>query len=234
MLGGIVGVIRFVLSALLIPLAGCAASKPATDSTYLDLQSDRIADQIFLAGSIAEVEQCEPPFADVDVHRPNFVSPSPFASDGGCGGRARDEAGPEYVDAVKRITALHDNVVHEWDVRLKAGPEAAEKRAADVILLRCLNRAGFAQRGPGEPGLESYGVGTGDIALNNAAQRCSEETGYGDRVASQRIRTLKSVLGKHEAGINEIAKLRPVLERCAERDDHVDGVPDRARFGMPE
>lgn len=234
MLGGIVGVTRFVLSALLIPLAGCAVSKPATDRTYQDVQPDRIAGQIFLADSIAAVERCEPPFADLGVHRPNFVTPLPFSADGGCGGKARRDAGPEYVDAVSRITTLYDNVVHEWNVRLKTGPEAAEKRAADVTLLRCLDLAGYTQLGPGEPSLASYGIGSGDVALNNAAQRCSDETEYGSRVASQRVRTLKSVLGRHEAAINEVAKLRPVLERCAQRDDHVGDVPDRTRFGLPE
>ncbi|MCP2202828.1 hypothetical protein LX90_006545 [Lentzea flava] len=229
MLGGIVGVTRFVLSALLISVSGCAASKPATDFTYQDVPAEHIADRIFLADTIAEVERCEAPFADVRVVRPNFVSPPPPV-DGGCGGKARAAAGPEYVDAVSRITALHDTVVTEWNARLKAGPEAAETRAAEVTLLRCLERAGFTQRGPGDPSLESYGIGSGDVALNNAAQKCSDLSDYGYRIASQRIRTLRSVLGRHEAEITEIAKLRPVLARHVRPGDG----PDGARFGLPQ
>lgn len=229
MLGGIVGVTRFVLSALLISVSGCAASKPATDFTYQDVPAEHIADRIFLADAIAEVERCERPFGDVRVVRPNFVSPPPPA-DGGCGGKARAEAGPEYVNAVNRITALHDTIVNEWDVRLKAGPEAAETRAAEMMLLRCLDREGFTQRGPGDPSLESYGVGSGDVALNAAAQKCSDLSDYGYRIASQRIRTLRSVLGRHEAEITEIAKLRPVLARHVRPSDG----PDGTRFGLPQ
>jgi hypothetical protein len=229
MLGGIVGVTRFVLSALLISVSGCAASKPATDFTYQDVPAARIADQLFLADTIAAIERCEPPFSDLHVQRPNFVSP-PSAVDGGCGGRARAEAPWEYIDAVSRITALHDTVVHEWDVRLATGPEAAETRAASATLLHCLDRAGFIQRGPGDPSLESYGIGSGDLALGNAAQKCSDESGYGVRIAAQRLRTLRSVLGTHESEINGIAKLRPVLERAAQPDSG----PERTRFGLPE
>lgn len=229
MLGGIVGVTRFVLSALLISTAGCAASKPATDFTYQDVPSARIADQIFLADTIAAVEQCDPPFSDVNVLRPNFLSPPPPV-DGGCGGRARSAAPWEYIEAVSRITALHDTVVREWEVRLKSGPEAAETRAAGATLLHCLDRAGFAQRGPGEPSLESYGLGTGDRALDTAAQRCSDEFGYGVRIAAQRLRTLRSVLGTHESEINDIAKLRAVLERAAQPASG----PERTRFGLLE
>lgn len=223
------GVTRFVLSALLIPLAGCAASKPATDLTYQDVRPDRIADQLFLADAIAAVEDCLPPFSDLVVVRPNFVDPPPPV-DGGCGGRARADAGPEYVEAVTRITELHDAVVREWDVRLKSGPEAAETRAADATLLHCLNRAGFGQRGPGDPSLASYGVGSGDVALENAAQRCSDETLYGRRITAQRVRTLRSVLGLHESEISRIGTLRPWLEGCARDGDS----SDRARFGLPE
>ncbi|WP_434452823.1 hypothetical protein [Lentzea sp. E54] len=229
MLGGIVRISRFVLSALLISASGCAAAKPATDLTYQDVPPDRIADRLFLAGTIAAVEQCEPPFSDVNVHRPNFVSPPPPV-DGGCGGTARSAASQEYIDAVSRITALHDTVVREWEVRLRSGPEAAETRATGAMLLHCLDRAGFTQRGPGDPSLASYGIGTGDPALNNAAQRCSDESGYGVRTAAQRLRTLRSVLGTHESGISGIAKLRPVLERAVRPD----GGPDRTRFGLPE
>jgi hypothetical protein len=219
MLGGIVGVTRFVLSALLVPLAGCAAHKPATDLTYVDVRPDRISDQIFLADSIASAEGCEPPFADVREHRPVFSVDKPADE---CGGPARQAAGPQYVDAVDRITALHDSVVREWDVLLTLGPEAAEARAAVPVLLHCLDRRGFTQVGAGDPSLESYGLTSGksaDPARALAAQRCSDETGYGDRIASQRVRTLRSVLGKHEAEINEIAKLRPVLDRCARDRD---------------
>jgi hypothetical protein len=229
MLGGIVGVTRFVLSALLISVSGCAASKPATDFTYQDVPADKIADRIFLANSIAAAEDCEPPFGDVLVVRPNFVSP-PVPVDGGCGGKARIDAGQEYVDAVTRITALHDTVVREWDERLRSGPEAAQTRAASMVLLDCLDRAGFSQRGPGDPSPESYGIGSGDAALNNAAQKCSDHTGYGGTIAAQRVRTLKSVLGRYEAEINEIGKLRLVLVRCARADDG----PDGTRFGLPE
>ena len=229
MLGGIVGVTRFVLSALLRSVAGCAASKPATDYTYQDVPSDKIADRIFLADVIAEVERCQPPFSDVRILRPDFVSPQPPV-DGGCGGKARADAGPEYVDAVARITALHDTVVNEWTVRLRSGPEAAETRAADISLLRCLDRAGFAQRGSGDPSLASYGVGSGDVALDRAAQQCSDQSDYGYRIAYQRVRTLRSVLGRHEAEITEIGKLRPVLARHVRPSDG----PEGARFGLPE
>ncbi|MDT7788377.1 MAG: hypothetical protein QOF58_6796 [Pseudonocardiales bacterium] len=229
MSGGIVRVIRFVLSALLISVTGCAASKPATDLTYQDVPAEQIANRIFLADSIADVENCEPPFADVRIVRPNFISPR-RPVDGGCGGQARIAAGQEYVDAVSRITALHDTVVHEWDVLLKSGPEAAETRALAATLLHCLDRAGFIQRGPGDPSLESYGVGTGDIALDNAAQRCSDDTGYGSGVAAQRVRTLKSVLGLHESQINEITRLRALLVSCARPGDGL----ERGRFGLPE
>lgn len=229
MLGGIVGVSRFVLSALLIPLAGCAASKPATDFTYQDVPAERIADRIFLADAIAAAEGCRPPFSDVVVRRPNFVSP-PAPVDGGCGGRARAAAPWEYVDAVSRITALHDTVVREWDVLLRSGPEAAETRSYGATLLQCLDRAGFAQRGPGDPSLESYGIGSGDVALNNAAQQCSDGTAYGWRAAAQRLRTLKSVLGRHESEINDIARLRPVLERGVRPD----AGPEGTRFGLPQ
>ncbi len=229
MLGGIVGVTRFVLSALLIAVSGCAASKPATDFTYQDVPADRIADRIFLADSIAAVEHCEPPFGDVVVVRPNFVTPPPSA-DGGCGGQARIDAGPEYVAAVSRITALHGTVVREWNARLASGPEAAQSRAAAVTLLHCLDRAGFIQRGPGEPSPESYGIGSGDSALNSAAQKCSDDTGYGTAIAAQRVRTLRSVLGTHEAEINEVAKLRIVLESYVRPGDS----PEGTRFGLPE
>jgi hypothetical protein len=228
MLGGIVGVTRVVLSALLIPLAGCAVSKPATDLTYQDVPAERIADRIFLADTIAAIEGCSPPFSDVVVRRPNFVSPPPPV-DGGCGGSVRAAASWEYGDAVRRITVLHDSVVREWDALLQSGPEAAETRATEPMLLHCLDRAGFAQRGPGEPSLGSYGIGSGDLALNNAAQRCSDDTGYGSRTAAQRLRTLKSVLGRHESEINDIARLRPVLERAAQADRG----PERTRFGLP-
>ncbi|MFD9699178.1 hypothetical protein [Lentzea sp. NPDC059081] len=223
------GATRSVLSALLLLVSGCAATKPATDLTYQDLPADKIADRIFLADSIAAVEHCEPPFGDVVVLRPNFVSPPPPV-DGGCGGQARIDAGPEYVNAVSRITALHTTVVREWTVLLRSGPEAAQTRALDLTLLRCLDRAGFIQRGPGDPSRESYGVGSGDRALDNAAQRCSDGTSYGTAVAAQRARTLKSVLGTHQAEISEIGKLRVLLERCARPGDG----PDRARFGLPE
>ncbi|SDN23087.1 hypothetical protein SAMN04488074_1418 [Lentzea albidocapillata subsp. violacea] len=229
MLGGIVGVTRFVLSALLIPLAGCAASKPATDLTYQDVPAERIADRIFLADAIAAAEGCRPPFSDVIVRRPNFVSPPP-AVDGGCGGSVRAAASWEYVDAVSRITALHDVVVREWDVLLRSGPEAAETRATGATLLHCLDRAGFTQRGPGDPSPESYGVGSGDAALNNAAQHCSDETGYGSRTAAQRLRTLKSVLGRHESEINDIVRLKPVLERGMQPSTGA----ERTRFGLPQ
>jgi hypothetical protein len=229
MLGGIVGVTRFVLSASLIFVSGCAASKPATDFTYQDVPPDRIADQIFLADTIAAVERCDPPFSDVHVRRPNFISPPPPA-DGGCGGRARSAAPWEYVDAVSRITALHDTVVREWEARLQSGPEAAETRAAAATLLHCLDRAGFTQRGPGDPSLESYGIGTGDLALNNAAQKCSDEGGYGVRIAAQRLRTLRSVLGTHESEIDSVKKLRPVLERATQPDSG----SERTRFWLPE
>lgn len=223
------GVTRFVLSALLISVSGCAASKPATDFTYQDVPADKIADRIFLANSIAAAEHCQPPFGDVLVVRPNFVSP-PVPVDGGCGGKARIAAGQEYVDAVTRITALHDTVVREWDARLRSGPEAAQTRAAAAMLVHCLDRGGFTQRGPGDPTPESYGIGSGDSALNNAAQKCSDHTGYGSTIAAQRVRTLKSVLGLHEAEINEIGKLRLVLTRCARAGDD----PDGGRFGLPE
>ncbi|MGW6937348.1 hypothetical protein ACWGE0_45370 [Lentzea sp. NPDC054927] len=223
------GVTRFVLSALLILTTGCAASKPATDFTYQDVPAAKIADQLFLADTIAAVEQCEPPFSDVNVHRPNFISPPPPV-DGGCGGRARAAAPWEYIDAVSRITALHDTVVREWEIRLQAGPEAAETRAIGATLLNCLDRAGFAQRGPGDPSLESYGIGSGDLALNNAAQKCSDETGYGTATAAQRLRVLRSVLGTHESEINSIAKLRPVLERATQPDSG----SERTRFGLLE
>ncbi|HEX8865407.1 MAG TPA: hypothetical protein VF821_07075, partial [Lentzea sp.] len=136
----------------------------------------------------------------------------------------------EYVEAVSRITALHDTVVREWDVRLKSGPEAAQTRALDATLLHCLDRAGFIQRGPGDPSLESYGIGSGDIALNNAAQRCSDDTGYGSGIAAQRVRTLKSVLGLHESEINEITRLRALLVTFTRQGDG----PERGRFGLPE
>ncbi|RAS68737.1 hypothetical protein C8D87_102810 [Lentzea atacamensis] len=229
MLGGIVGVTRFVLSALLISVSGCAATKPATDFTYQDVPAEQIADRIFLADAIAEVERCEPPFSDVQIVRPNFVS-APRPVDGGCGGKARADAGPEYVDAVTRITALHDTVVREWNARLNSGPEAAQTRALSVMLLHCLDRAGFTQRGPGDPSLESYGIGSGDVALNNAAQRCSDDTGYGSAIAAQRVRTLKSVLGLHEAEINEITRLRALLVSCARPAES----SERGRFGLPE
>ncbi|MET9626716.1 hypothetical protein ABZX92_04565 [Lentzea sp. NPDC006480] len=229
MSGGIVRVIRFVLSALLISVSGCAASKPATDLTYQDVPPGQIANRIFLADTIAEVENCEPPFADVRILRPDFISPQ-WPVDGGCGGQARIAAGQEYVDAVSRITALHDTVVHEWDVRLKSGPEDAQTRALTAMLLHCLDRAGFIQRGPGDPSLESYGVGSGDLALNNAAQRCSDDTGYGSGVVAQRVRTLKSVLGLHESQINEITRLRALLVSCARPGDGL----ERGRFGLPE
>lgn len=229
MLGGIVGVTRFVLSALLVPLAGCAATKPATDFTYQDVPAERVADRIFLADTIAAVEQCDPPFSDVVVRRPTFTG-APPPVDGGCGGAIRAGASWEYSDAVNRVTALHDTVVREWEVLLASGPEAAETRAMTATLLHCLDRAGFTQRGPGDPGLESYGVSQGDVALDNAAQRCSDETWYGTGIAAQRLRTLRSVLGRHEEQINRIAKLRPVLERAAVPD----GGRDRARFGLPE
>lgn len=228
MSGGIVRVHRFVLSALLISVSGCAATKPATDYTYQDVPPEQIANRIFLADTIAEVEKCEPPFADVRIVRPNFLSPPSPA--GGCGGAARAAAGPEYVDAVSRITALHDTVVREWDARLKSGPEAAQTRALSVTLLHCLDRAGFTQRGPGDPSLESYGIGSGDLALNNAAQRCSDETGYGSAIAAQRVRTLKSVLGLHESEINEITRLRALLVSHARPGDGA----ERGRFGLPE
>ena len=228
MLGGIVGVTRFVLSALLIPLAGCAATKPATDFTYQDVPAERIADRIFLADAIAAAEGCSPPFSDVLVRRPNFVS-SPPPVDGGCGGSARAAASGEYVNAVSRITVLHDAVVQEWDALLQSGPEAAETRATGATLLHCLDRAGFIQREPGEPSQVGYGIGSGDAALNNAAQRCSDDTGYGSRTAAQRLRTLRSVLGRHESEINDIARLRPVLERGAQPS----GGPERTRFGLP-
>ncbi|MFI6098953.1 hypothetical protein ACIA8G_25655 [Lentzea sp. NPDC051213] len=218
MLGGIVRVTRFVLSALLIPLPGCAVSKPATDLTYQDVPADRIADRIFLADSIAAVERCRPPFDDMRIIRPDFVSPPPPA-DGGCGGEARVAAGREYVAAVTRITDLHAAVAREWQARLGSGPEVAQKRATDTTLLHCLRREGFAQRGPGDPSLESYGVGSGDLALDNAAQQCSDDTGYGTRIAAQRARTLKSVLGTYEFQITEIGKLRPLLARCARPRD---------------
>ncbi|SEP88250.1 hypothetical protein SAMN05216188_101793 [Lentzea xinjiangensis] len=224
-----VGVTRFVLSALLILVSGCAATKPATDFTYQDVPAERIADRLFLADVIAAVERCDPPFADVNVRRPDFVSPPPPV-DGGCGGAIRSGAPWEYVDAVNRITALHDTVVREWEARLRSGPEAAETRAVTSILLHCLDRAGFTQRGPGDPSLESYGVGSGDAALANAAQRCSDETAYGWSVAAQRLRTLRSVLGAQEEHINAIARLRPVLERGAQPDRG----PERARFGLQE
>jgi len=131
---------------------------------------------------------------------------------------------------VSRITVLHEIVVREWDVLLRSGPEAAETRSNAATLLHCLDRAGFTQRGPGDPSLESYGVGSGDLALNNAAQRCSDESGYGSRVAAQRLRTLRSVLGRHESEINDIARLRPVIERGAQPDSG----PDRTRFGLPQ
>ncbi|SEQ79456.1 hypothetical protein SAMN04488000_104374 [Lentzea albida] len=228
MLGGIVGVTRFVLSALLIPLAGCAATKPATDFTYQDVPAERIADRLFLADVIAETEGCEPPFSDVVVRRPNFTGPPPPV-DGGCGGSVRSSAPWEYVNAVKRITALHDVVVHEWQVLLQSGPEAAETRATEATLLHCLDRVGFTQLGPGDPSPASYGVGSGDLALNNAAQRCSDETGYGWRTAAQRLRTLRSVLGRHESEFNDVERLRPVLERGALPDQG----SDRTRFGLP-
>lgn len=227
--GGIVGVTRFVLSALLIPLAGCAASKPATDLTYQDVPAERIADRIFLADAIAAAEGCLPPFSDVVVRRPNFITP-PAPVDGGCGGSVRAAAPWEYIDAVSRITVLHDAVVREWDVLLQSGPEAAETRSYGTTLLQCLDRAGFVQRGPGDPSLESYGVGSGDVALNNAAQQCSDGTGYGWRAAAQRLRTLKSVLGRHESEINDIARLRPVLERGVRPD----AGPEGTRFGLPQ
>ncbi|MFD4642739.1 hypothetical protein ACFWN2_35890 [Lentzea sp. NPDC058436] len=193
------------------------------------MPAERIADRLFLADTIAAVEHCSPPFSDVIVRRPNFISP-PTPVDGGCGGAIRAEAPWEYGDAVSRITALHDVVVREWQVLLQSGPEAAETRATSATLLHCLDRAGFSQRGPGDPSLESYGVGSGDPALNNAAQRCSDDTAYGSRIAAQRLRTLKSVLGRHESELNDIARLRPVLERGALPDEGV----DRTRFGLPQ
>ncbi|MGI5504444.1 hypothetical protein [Lentzea sp. CA-135723] len=223
------GVTRVVLSVLLIPLAGCAASKPATDFTYQDVPATRIADQLFLAGTIAAVEDCDPPFSDLNVGRPNFVSP-PVPVDGGCGGSFRASAPWEYVDAVNRITALHDTVVREWEVLLASGPEAAERRATETTLRHCLDRAGFTNPGPDAPGLDAYGFGKGDRALDNAAQRCSDESGYGDRTAVQRLRTLQSVLGRHESEISSIAKLKPVLERAAQPDSGT----DRTRFGLPQ
>ncbi|WP_191298195.1 hypothetical protein [Lentzea cavernae] len=222
------GVTRVVLSALLIPLAGCAASKPATDFTYQDVPAERIADRLFLADVIAETEGCDPPFSDVLVRRPNFISPPPPA-DGGCGGSVRAAAPYEYGDAVKRITALHDVVVQEWQALLQSGPEAAETRATGATLLQCLDRAGFTQREQGDPSLRSYGLEQGDPALANAAQRCSDESGYGSRTAAQRLRTLRSVLGRHESEFNDVARLRPVLERGAEPG----GGAERARFGLP-
>ena len=200
MSGGIVRVSRFVLSALLISVSGCAATKPATDYTYQDVPPEQIANRIFLADAIAEVEKCEPPFADVRIVRPNFLSPPPAAD--GCGGSAR----------------------------AAAGPEAAQTRALSVTLLHCLDRAGFTQRGPGDPSLESYGIGSGDLALDNAAQECSDETGYGSAIAAQRVRTLKSVLGLHESEINEITRLRAVLTSYARPGDGA----ERGRFGLPE
>jgi hypothetical protein len=229
MSGGIVRVSRFVLSALLISVSGCAATKPATDFTYQDVPPEQIANRIFLADTIADVEKCDPPFADVRIVRPNFGSPPPPV-DGGCGGRARTAAGPEYVNAVSRITALHGTVVREWEARLRSGPEGAQTRAVSAVLLRCLDRAGFIQRGPGDPSLESYGVGSGDLALNNAAQRCSDETGYGSAIAAQRVRTLRSVLGLHESEINEITRLRALLASCVRRGED----PEWGRFGLPE
>jgi hypothetical protein len=229
MSGGIVRVSRVVLSALLISVSGCAASKPATDLTYQDVPPEQIANRIFLADAIAEVEKCDPPFADVRIVRPNFVSPPPPV-DGGCGGRARTAAGPEYVDAVNRITALHDTVVREWEARLRSGPEGAQTRAVSTVLLHCLDRAGFNQRGPGDPSLESYGIGSGDLALDNAAQRCSDETGYGGAIAAQRVRTLRSVLGLHESEINDITRLRALLASCARPGDG----SEWGRFGLPE
>ncbi|WP_394615340.1 hypothetical protein JNUCC0626_37040 [Lentzea sp. JNUCC 0626] len=193
------------------------------------MPATRIADRIFLADTIAAVEHCDPPFGDVNVVSPNFVSP-PVPVDGGCGGSTRASAPWEYVDAVNRITALHDTVVREWDVRLKSGPEAAETRAIESMLRHCLDRAGFNHPGPGEPTIEGYGFGKGDRALDNAAQRCSDDTGYGVRTATQRLRTLKSVLGTHEAEINDIARLKPVLERATQ--PHTG--PERTRFGLPQ
>ncbi|MEU3651036.1 hypothetical protein AB0E59_47305 [Lentzea sp. NPDC034063] len=192
------------------------------------MPADRIADRIFLADTIAATEGCSPPFSDVVVWRPNFISPPPPV-DGGCGGSVRASAPREYVDAVSRITVLHDVVVREWDALLQSGPEAAETRATGAALLHCLDRAGFIQREPGEPSLAGYGIGSGDVALNNAAQRCSDDTAYGTRTAVQRLRTLKSVLGKHESEINDIVRLRPVLERGARSDSG----PERTRFGLP-
>ena len=229
MSGGIVRVSRLVLSALLISVSGCAASKPATDFTYQDVPAERIADRIFLADTIAEVENCDPPFSDVRVVRPNFLSPPPPV-DGGCGGQARIAAGREYVDAVSRITELHDTVVREWHARLLSGPEAMQTRSVTATLLDCLDRVGFVQRGPGDPSLESYGIGTGDLALNNAAQRCSDDTAYGSTIAAQRVRTLKSVLGLHESEINDITRLRALLVSCIRPGDG----PEWGRFGMPE
>ncbi|MET9228721.1 hypothetical protein [Lentzea sp. NPDC003310] len=193
------------------------------------MPAERIADRIFLADAIAAAEGCQPPFSDVLVRRPNFVSPPPPV-DGGCGGRSRASAPWEYIDAVSRITVLHDVVVREWEVLLQSGPEAAETRAIGTTLLSCLDRAGFVQREPGDPSLASYGIGSGDVALNNAAQRCSDDTGYGDRTAAQRLRTLKSVLGRHESEINDIARLRPVLERGARPGEG----RERTRFGLPQ
>ncbi|HEX7302531.1 hypothetical protein [Lentzea sp.] len=51
MLGGGVGATRSVLSALLILVSGCAATKPATDLTHQDVPADKIADQIFAAST---------------------------------------------------------------------------------------------------------------------------------------------------------------------------------------
>jgi len=131
---------------------------------------------------------------------------------------------------VSRITELHDTVVREWHARLLSGPEAMQTRSVTATLLDCLDRVGFVQRGPGDPSLESYGIGTGDLALNNAAQRCSDDTSYGSTIAAQRVRTLKSVLGLHESEINDITRLRALLVSCIRPGDG----PEWGRFGMPE
>jgi hypothetical protein len=97
-------------------------------------------------------------------------------------------------------------------------------------LLHCLDLAGFGQREPGDPSPAGYGIGSGDVALDNAAQQCSDDTLYGRRVTAQRVRTLRSVLGLYETEISRIGTLRSWLESCARRG----GGADRARFGLPE